>query len=304
MDKMEFTLGNTQDEAPRRVEKKPVNKKLLFGILAAVVLIAVLAAVLWDPNSFDGLRRRVIYAQAQKDENGCARLYDYAADRTSAYASLDGSLLIASAGQLRLVGENGSVRYETGLRFQSCAVARGGKTAAVYDVGGTEVYVLDSAGLVRQFEVPGPLFSLTVNEKDYIAATFNGSGYKGTVTVYDDKGAEVFTYHSAEWFAGRPLRHGGDPGPGGRQLCQPPGDLPAQRHRAGERDGAHRQRRAGRGRHGPRLLRRGGGRPPLPLRLRRGGGRVRLLRRLPAPVRPGGRRLRRRAAGPPGPSGW
>ena len=77
MDKMEFNLGNTQEEAPKRILKKPKKKKtLLFVILTAVVLIAVLIAVLWDANSFDGLRRRVIYARAQKDENGCAERED------------------------------------------------------------------------------------------------------------------------------------------------------------------------------------------------------------------------------------
>ena len=75
MDKIVFNLGNTQEEAPKRILEKPKKKKtVLFVILAVIVLLAVLAAVLWDANSFDGLRRRIIYARAQKDENGCAML--------------------------------------------------------------------------------------------------------------------------------------------------------------------------------------------------------------------------------------
>ncbi|MBQ1459933.1 MAG: hypothetical protein IIZ26_03240 [Oscillospiraceae bacterium] len=201
MDKMEFNLGNTQEEAPKRILKKPKKKKtLLFVILTAVVLIAVLIAVLWDANSFDGLRRRVIYARAQKDENGCAELYDYSSDRTSRFAALDGGLLIASPNQIRLVGEDGAVRYEESIRFQSCAIARCDSLAVVYDIGGTDLYVMNSRGLVRQMTSGGEIVSAELNEKGYLAVTYNTSGYKAAVDVYDPEGELVFTFNSADRF--------------------------------------------------------------------------------------------------------
>ncbi len=201
MDKMDFSLGNPQEEAPKRIEKKPKKKRTwLLIVLAAVVLLGVLAAVLWDANSFDGLRRSIIYARAEKDEHGCARLYDYSGDRTSRFASLDGSLLITSANQIRLVTENGAVRYEESIRFQSCGVAQKGGLAAVFDIGGTDIYVLDSHGLVRHMTADGQILSVTLNEKGYMAVTVNGSGYKATVNVYDDQGQPAFDFHSADRF--------------------------------------------------------------------------------------------------------
>ena len=74
MEKWEYDLGNPQEEAPRRIQKKNYKKRLKWlGIAAAVVLAVVAVALLWDHGSFDGLRRAVIYRQAQKDETGCAR---------------------------------------------------------------------------------------------------------------------------------------------------------------------------------------------------------------------------------------
>lgn len=201
MDKMEFNLGNTQEEAPKRILEKPKKKKtLLFVILAAVVLIGVLIAVLWDANSFDGLRRHIIYARAQKDENGCAQLYDYSSERTSRFAALEGSLLIASPNQIRLVGEDGAVRFEESVRFQSCAVARCGDLALVYDIGGTELYVMDNHGLVRHMTNGSEIVSATLNEKGYLAVTSNASGYKAAVDVYDPEGEPAFTFNSADRF--------------------------------------------------------------------------------------------------------
>lgn len=93
MDKREFDGGNPQQDAPRRVEKKKrwTRRRLLWlGIVAAVLLAAVAVSLLWQRGTFDGLRRSVIYARAEKDENGCAQLYQYAADREYRFVSLSG----------------------------------------------------------------------------------------------------------------------------------------------------------------------------------------------------------------------
>ena len=67
--------GDLQEEQPRRLrQKKKPRKWLWLTLTVLVVLGAVAAAVLWDANSFDGLRRSIIYARAEKDETGCAKL--------------------------------------------------------------------------------------------------------------------------------------------------------------------------------------------------------------------------------------
>ena len=68
----EFTLGDVQEEHPRRVAKRSRKPLLVLLIVAVLAVAAVTAAVLLDRSGFDGLRRKVIYAKAVKDENGCA----------------------------------------------------------------------------------------------------------------------------------------------------------------------------------------------------------------------------------------
>ena len=114
MDEMKFELGNPQEDAPKRIEPKNNKKKWLrLGIVAAAVLLVVVIAVLWDSTSFDGLRRGIIYARADKDESGCAQLYQYSNERNACFASVDGSLITASVGQLHVLGEDGTASYST-----------------------------------------------------------------------------------------------------------------------------------------------------------------------------------------------
>ena len=74
-----MTWATPRRRRPGACQKKNYKKRLKWlGIAAAVVLAVVAVALLWDHGSFDGLRRAVIYRQAQKDETGCAQLYRYA----------------------------------------------------------------------------------------------------------------------------------------------------------------------------------------------------------------------------------
>ncbi len=193
--------GDLQEEQPRRLRQRKKPRKWLWLTLAVVVVLGIVAAaLLWDANSFDGLRRSVIYARAEKDETGCARLYYYENDATSRFAALNGSLVTVAANQVRVLDERSQVLYQNSVRFLHPDLVSGGDVAAAYDIGGTALYVLDSKGLRWQQEMEGELISVTVNPHGYVTAAYNRSGAKAAVTVWDSKGEPVFTYNSAQRF--------------------------------------------------------------------------------------------------------
>lgn len=193
--------GDLQEEQPRHLrQKKKPRKWLWLTLIVLVVLGAVAAAVLWDANSFDGLRRSIIYARAEKDETGCAKLYYYENDATSRFAAIDGSLVTVAANQVRLLDERSQVLYQNSVRFLHPDLVSGGGVAVAYDIGGTALYALDSKGLRWQQETEGELLAVTVNPHGYVTAVYNKSGAKAAVTVWDSNGAAVFTFQSAQRF--------------------------------------------------------------------------------------------------------
>lgn len=193
--------GDLQEEQPRRLrQKKKPRKWLWLTLIVLVVLGAVAAAVLWDANSFDGLRRSIIYARAEKDETSCAKLYYYENDATSRFAAIDGSLVTVAANQVRLLDERSQVLYQNSVRFLHPDLVSGGGVAVAYDIGGTALYALDSKGLRWQQETEGELIAVTVNPHGYVTAVYNKSGAKAAVTVWDSNGAAVFTFQSAQRF--------------------------------------------------------------------------------------------------------
>ena len=86
------------------------------------------------------------------------------------------------------------------MKMNAPALGQGGGLAVAYDIGGTEIYVLDSHGLVRQLTCGGEILAVTANEGGMLAATVNKSGYKAAVEVYDAKGSMTFEFDSSDRF--------------------------------------------------------------------------------------------------------
>lgn len=196
----EFTLGNPQEEKPRRVAKRRRRPLLVLLAVAAVLAGIVTAAVLLDRSGFDGLRRSIIYAKAVKDENGCAQLYRYNSDQSGHFASLDGSLVSVSMHQLTVLDEKNRTLYDESVKFQTPSLQSRGGRAVAYDVGGTEVYVLSDKGLVYKLDCAGEVLDASLNQKGWLTVVCGESGCKAAVRVYDAEGEAVFAFRSSDRF--------------------------------------------------------------------------------------------------------
>ena len=196
----EFTLGNPQEEKPRRVAKRRRRPLLVLLAVAAVLGGIVTGAVLLDRSGFDGLRRSIIYAKAVKDENGCAQLYRYNSDQSGHFASLDGSLVSVSMHQLTVLDEKNRTLYDESVKFQTPSLQSRGGRAVAYDVGGTEVYVLSDKGLVYKLDCAGEVLNASLNQKGWLTVVCGESGCKAAVRVYDAEGEAVFAFRSSDRF--------------------------------------------------------------------------------------------------------
>ena len=159
-----------------------LHRILVLVAVLAVVLGAVLAAAYLDLSNFDSLRRALSYDKA--DAAG-ENTYDYDNDRTNRFVSV--------------LADDGSEVYAQEVKLDSPAIALGGRTAAVYDVGGTTLYILGERGLVRDLstETENGIISAKLNSSDMLALVTDKSGYKSSVSVYNASGERVFTFNSS-----------------------------------------------------------------------------------------------------------
>ncbi len=169
---------------------------LVLAVVLVVVLGAVLAAAYLDLSNFDSLRRALSYNKTDA-ESGNTYVYDN--DRTNCFALLGDRLLVVSTTRMSVLANNGTEVYSQEVKFTSPAIAVGGRTVAVYDVGGTSLYILGEKGFVRDLsaETGNGVISARLNSSDMLALVTDKSGYKSSVSVYSATGERAFTFNSS-----------------------------------------------------------------------------------------------------------
>ena len=164
-------------------------------------MLAVVVAAAWkDLKSLDSVKRLFSYNKITQDEQGKAELYAFSNDRSNVFALLGDHLIVASTTNVTVLGDDGSIVYSGSVKLASPAIAVGGQTAAVYDIGAQTLLVFSASGLVRDMsgECSGSILSVSLNPSDYLTLNAEKSGYKSTVTVYDASGEKVFAFNSSE----------------------------------------------------------------------------------------------------------
>ena len=189
----------TEKTAPaeKREEKKKrglLGRVVTLALVLCVVLAAAAMTAMEDGGRMASLRRWLIYGGS----GGAKDVYTYAADSANRYGKLGKNLLVVNPNTAQLISDDGSVLYDLPLRMTNPQLSVGRKYAAVCDVGGSTVYILDENGISRTLHTERGLqyFSARLNREDYLAVTEQKAGYKTSVSVYNGEGTLVFSFDS------------------------------------------------------------------------------------------------------------
>lgn len=195
-------IWNDDDGEEELEERHPVRHFFTFLLILAAVLVLVLAAAWRDGTGFDALARRFSYGGAQS-AGSVSFTYDSAADNR--FALLGDGLAVLSGTELRVLDGEGRQACSILVSMENPALTAAGDRAVAYDVGGTELYVVDAAGTVLLHMTADPAetyIAASLNGKGWLAVTAEKKGYKGSVRVYSDKldGEPVFEFKSSQRF--------------------------------------------------------------------------------------------------------
>ena len=185
-----------RDKAPRR---RPLRRLLVFLLILVAVLAVVVLAAYRDGTGFDVLQRYFSYGGGEEDG---AVSFTYDAASNNRYAPVGDGLAVLSGTEFQILDGKGRQVWSASVSMENPALAAGGGRAAAYDVGGTELYVADASGQLLHLtaDKAEPYIAVTLNHQGWMAVTAEKKGYKGCVTVYNDKLSQVFEFHSGKRF--------------------------------------------------------------------------------------------------------
>lgn len=187
-----------EEETPRKRDR--FRRFVIFFLILAAVLAVVIVAAYRDGTGFDALKRLFSYGGGSEvtEETG----YHYDASDSNRFAVLGDSLVVLSDTKLQVLGRNGEELWSASVRMSAPALETGGGRAVAYDVGGTELYVVDETGevLTLTASADAPYLSARLNGDGWLTVTTELPGYKGGVTAYNSQGTEVFSLTASDRF--------------------------------------------------------------------------------------------------------
>lgn len=172
----------------RHISLKRKNR-LITACATALVIIAALLVFLYRDEIFSG--------GSDSDDSGIktSEPFTYENGSNQSFALKDDCLAIASSTGLQLLDESGETVSRQVFSMDEPCVCSGGDTCVFYDVGGTSIRGFFGDDYT-ELDNGNEIIAANVNSSGYLAVTSDEDGYKGSVTVYDDSGEEIYKWYS------------------------------------------------------------------------------------------------------------
>ena len=182
--------SSKQPEGGASPEPKHKAPRFLVRLTATLVVLAVAvgltAAVAFrDSLNVDSVKRWFHYRSLIRSDSGRADSFPYGGDLTDTFAVLDGDLLVCSRNAISLYSGSGTQYINESVGMENPVVTTNGSLAAVYDAGGSSLYVLGQRTLVWSADDLESILSARLNKNGQLTVVTQSSGYRGSVTVYD-----------------------------------------------------------------------------------------------------------------------
>ena len=192
-------IWNDDDGEAEERKRGRLRRLLGFGLILAAVLAVVLVAAWRDGTGFDALRRLFSYEEPSAEE---APVYQYEASADGRFAMLGDCLAVLSNTGFQILDRSGEEVWSAAVNMAAPALVSAGGRAAAYDVGGSELYLVDEGGELLHLTAGAgePFLAATLSEDGYLAVTTQRQTSKGRVAVYDPELDLIFEFNSSQRF--------------------------------------------------------------------------------------------------------
>lgn len=140
--------------------------------------------------------------------------YTYEAADTQRFACLGSGLLSASSTGFSLQDEKGEVLATVVAAMEQPAVSAGESYAAVYDLGGKSLWILEPDGRRQSLSFDGEILLAEVSSGGCMTVVCRETGYRGLVCVYNAEHREIY-----RWYAGSAWPMSARVSPNGKMLA-------------------------------------------------------------------------------------
>lgn len=188
--------------APKRVKKPNIAGRVLALAVTAALVLGTLALVVYRDRLTPGALKRWLSSGSNAAAGEAAPFTHAGGDKLSIACLEDGVATVSAAGA-HYYGLDGEHLAEEVLSMENPVLAASATTAVAYDAGNQSLFVFRGKEETFSLSLEGgaDLLSARPNDSGWLAVTAQQSGYKGAVTVYNQRGDPVIQISLSSTFA-------------------------------------------------------------------------------------------------------
>jgi len=183
-------------------EKPKSKKRRLFSLLFWFVIVVALALVALSliPGRTPGrsLLSEMLFSRAPTIS---VSEFNFEVGRDRVFAHANGSIAAVGTMGLQVLGPDGQETLRSSYRAVSPAITVKDDFFLAYDIGGTSARVFNSSDVLSHVETEGLIVSASINKNGWFCVvTQERGGFRGTVYVYNNDGAQVYIVNIGSGF--------------------------------------------------------------------------------------------------------
>lgn len=171
-----------------------IGLRVIFSLLAILVVMVIVIIVVANKGKFsiDNITRAISYRNIGSAEQ--TDKYNFDDRKSNKFSVLGDGLLVASELGYEYYVKSGELFDSLSMNAESPAISTNGIWAAVYDIGGSSIGVLNESGAVYNMETEGDIYSVKINDSGWIAVCTTTINAKGLVKVYNEEGTGAYEF--------------------------------------------------------------------------------------------------------------
>ena len=174
-------------------EQKKVNKKkLIISIIISIILIAFITVTILYANNKqirNWIDKNIL--QKEKTQNNLPSIEIEESDNSSIYA-FNKYIGILNKNNFEIYDNIGKKENELTLEITKPIFSSNNRYLAVAEEKGQKLYLIADKEVVWEKDIEGNIAQVAINKNGYVAVTIVDTLYKTTISMYDNKGEELF----------------------------------------------------------------------------------------------------------------
>ena len=170
------------------IEFKPKKDKRIYVVLA--ILIVACALLLYI---------NIVHSAYTKNLNLNKSAIMSVEDSGYIFGKSGDNVITCGHEGITAIDKNGEIKWKSSFPSTTPYMAVAGKYILLADLSGNNCAVFSGAKKMTEQKLPYKIITANLNENGYYAVATKERGYKAKVTVWNNKGEQVFAWHSTKY---------------------------------------------------------------------------------------------------------